>query len=70
MKETIFYTREANAIPGVLDSSGRELPIYEMVVLAGVDLFIAPTVIGRLLREGKITYKMKDGIQYFRLNER
>ena len=70
MKKTIYYTREAKAILGVLDSSGRELPIDEMVVLAGVDLFIAPTVISRLLREKKIAYQMKDGIQYFRLNER
>lgn len=69
MKKTIYYTREAKAILGVLDSSGQELPIDEMVVLAGVDLFIAPTVIGRLLREGGIKYQMKDGTQYFRLNK-
>ena len=67
--ETIYYNREAKAILGILDSSGRELPIDEMLVLAGVDLFIAPTVIGRLLHEGKITYQMKDGTQYFRLNK-
>ena len=68
--ETTYYTREAKAILGVLDSSGRELPVEDMIAQAGVDLFIAPTVISRLLREKKIDYQMKDGRQYFRLYKR
>lgn len=65
--DSIYYTREAKAILDVLDSSGQELPAVDMIVLAGVDLIIAPTVISRLLREKKIDYQMKNGIQYFRL---
>ena len=68
--ETTYFTREAKAILGVLDSSGRELPVEDMLAQAGVDLFIAPTVISRLLREKKIDYQMKDGRQYFRLYKR
>ena len=68
--DTVYYTREAKAILGVLDSSGRELPVEDMIAQAGVDLFIAPTVISRLLREKKIDYQMKDGRQYFRLYKR
>ena len=63
--ETIYYTCEAKAILGVLDSRGHKLPVDEMVVLAGIDLFIAPTVISRLLREMKITYRLMNGVQYF-----
>ena len=65
--ETIYYTREAKAILGVLDNSGGEMPIDEMVAMAEIDLFIASTVISRLLREKKITYRLINGVQHFRI---
>ena len=68
--ETIYYTREAKAILGVLDSSGQEVPLVELLEQAGVDLIIAPTVIRRLLGEGKIVYQIRDGIQHFSINNK
>lgn len=62
------YTRETAAIIDTLTSAKHEIPIEELLFLAKVDLFVAPTVIGELIKSGRIAYRMSDGTQMFRIN--
>jgi hypothetical protein len=63
----IYYTKEADAVIRTLRDTDREMPIVDLLEKADVDLFIAPTVISRLINEGKISYRMKEGVQHFQL---
>jgi hypothetical protein len=63
----IYYTKEADAVIRTLRDTDREMPIVDLLEKASVDLIIAPIVISRLINEGKISYRMKDGVQHFLL---
>lgn len=67
--ETIYYTREAYAVLNTLIEAGHEMDLVQLLEAAQVNFLIAPTVISGLLRGQEITYRMKDGIQFFRVNE-
>ena len=65
-----YYIREINAVIKTLKDKGGEMPIIDLLEQAGVDFFVAPSVISILISEGKISYRMKDGKQYFSLNKK
>ena len=65
--ETDHYPRETRTILDTLVKNGHEMPLLELLQQSNVDLFIGPTVISRLLAEEKVTFQIKDGVQYFRL---
>ena len=65
-----YYKREINAVISTLKNEDSEMPIIDLLEQAGVDLFVAPSVISILISEGKISYRMKDGKQYFSLNKK
>lgn len=67
--ETIYYTREAYAVLNTLIEAGHEMDLVQLLEAAQVNFLIAPTVISGLLRGQEITYRMKDGIQFFSVNE-
>lgn len=67
--ETIYYTREANAMLNTLIEAGDEVKLKMLLEKAKVNFQIAPTVLSGLLQGQKIVYGMEDGVQYFRVNE-
>ena len=67
--ETIYYTREANAVLNTLIESGDEVELKMLLEKAKVNFRIAPTVLSGLLQGQEIVYRMEDGVQYFRVNE-
>ena len=67
--ETIYYTREANAVLNTLIEAGHEMDLVHLLEAAQVSFLIAPTVISGLLQGQEITYRMENGVQYFRVNE-
>ena len=67
--ETIYYTREANAVLSTLIEAGHEMELNMLLEKANVNFLIAPTVLFGLLRGQEIVYRMENGVQYFRVNE-
>lgn len=67
--ETIYYTREANAMLNTLIEAGDEVELKMLLEKAKVNFLIAPTVLSGLLQGQEIVYRMEDGVQYFRVNE-
>lgn len=67
--ETIYYTREANAVLSTLIEAGHEMELNMLLEKANVNFLIAPTVLFGLLRGREIVYRMENGVQYFCVNE-
>lgn len=65
---TEYNSQKAKALLDTLTITGHEMPVEELVKKAKMDFFTAPSVIGELLSEGKIAYRVSDGVQLFRLN--
>lgn len=69
MTEVNYYQRESRQILDALIDADGELTYIEILRLTGISTIIAVSVVGDLLRSEKIIYRMKNGVQYFRINE-
>ena len=69
MTESAYYQRESRQILDVLKEADGELTYVEILRRTGISTMIAVSVVADLLRSEKITYRMADGVQYFRINE-
>lgn len=58
--ETIYYTREANAVLNTLIESGNEVELKMLLEKAKVNFQIAPTVLSGLLQGQEIVYRMEE----------
>ena len=64
-----YYTRESRQILGALIETDGELTFLEILQRTGINMMIAVSVCSQLLRVEEITYRMINGVQYFRINE-
>ena len=64
-----YYTRESRQILGALIETDGELTFLEILQRTSINMMIAVSVCSQLLRVEEITYRMINGVQYFRINE-
>ena len=69
MTELNYYQLESRQILDALIEADGELTYIEILRCTGISTMIAVSVMGDLLRNEKITYRMEDGVQYFRIKE-
>ena len=67
--ETKYYTHESRQILDALIEADGELTYIEILQRTGISTLIAVSVMGDLLRNEKIVYRMENGVQYFCINE-
>lgn len=63
--KTEYYSREVRAVLNTLVEASHEMRIMDLLEQAHVSLFVAPTVISRLLEDKKIAFRMENNQQYF-----
>ena len=64
-----YYNIESRQILDALTEADGELTYIDILQRTGISTLIAVSVMGDLLRSEKITYRMENGVQYFRINE-
>ena len=69
METTDYYQREKRAIFDLLAKKGCEMTYFEILLHTQISTIIAVSAMADLLRSGKIIYRIKDGVQYFSINE-
>ena len=69
MPESNYYPHESRQILEALTEADDKLTYVEILQRTGISTLIAVSVMGDLLRNEKITYRMEDGVQYFRIKE-
>ena len=69
MPESNYYPHESRQILEALTEADDKLTYVAILQRTGISTLIAVSVMGDLLRNEKITYRMEDGVQYFRIKE-
>ena len=62
-----YYNIESRQILDALTEADGELTYVEILQRTSISTLIAVSVMGDLLRNEKIVYRMEDGVQYFRI---
>ena len=67
MPESNYYQHESRQILDALTKTDGELTYVEILQRTGISTLIAVSVMGDLLRNEKIVYRMENGVQYFHI---
>ena len=69
METTEYYQREKRAIVDLLAEKDCEMTYLEILQHTQISTIIAVSAMADLLRSEEIIYRIKDGVQYFSINE-